>query len=281
MFPPDSLRFFQLQVPAGFTLNSLVYGRMLPTFYDVDADGDADLLLGTLSITAGVGSNAVRVFENRGGALATAFLYNPALLGELPGGQSTAAAVVADLNGDGQSELLVGSDDGELRLWAGLPAAPVATPAQANLVRNGLTGTYGPAGLSTRPVLTAGDLDGDGRAEVLVGSGGGGVQLLRSQPTGSTGLPTPLAARASQLRVYPNPAAGTCTVELASAEGPAPDPLASLSLHDALGRRVWTGTATGARRVVSLAGVAPGVYVLTATTAAGRRFTRRLSVVAP
>ncbi|MBC7447937.1 MAG: VCBS repeat-containing protein [Hymenobacteraceae bacterium] len=280
VFPPDSLKFLRLQVPAGTSLDEIVWERMLPLFHDLDGDGDRDLLIGTAQAAGG----AVQFFENRGGPLATAFRYNPAWLGNLPGDVSNPAPAVADIDGDGQPELLVGADDGELRAWPGVlaaPGGPVGAAGQGRLVCNGLTRTYGRAGLGTRLVLAAGDLDADGRAEILVGTAGGGIRLLRGQPDGLTGLANDATGhRGSALNVFPNPAASNCTVELLGPGG-STEKLLTLTLRDALGRCVWQAPAQGSKQTVALAEIAPGLYVLTATTTVGRIFAHRLSVVAP
>ncbi len=284
VYPVDSLKVFQLQVPVGTTVDGLMLDRMIPTFADIDADGDPDLLIGSPKVVGGVLVGSVRVFENTGGPLRTAFLYNPALLGVLPGASTGPAPAVADLDGDGDRELFAVADDGEVRVWPDVLAAPGAggsTSVRFNLVRNGLTGVFGASNLGNRLVVTTGDLDGDGAAEVLVGSGSGGVRLLRHQPNGTTGL-TAAAPERARLGVYPNPASGSCTVELPIAPGSPAGMLVSITLRDALGRPVWQAPATTeSRQLVPLTGLAPGIYLLTATTATGRAYTQRLSIAAP
>ena len=281
MFPPANLTALPLTGPFD--------DRMVPCFQDVDGDGDRDILVGTREIVGFTEAGALRLFVNQGGppGAVPAFTYAATRYGRLPFVSGTLAPAVADLDGDGQPELLTATDDGELRVWPGVLQAtttPISTLAEASLVRNALTNYYGPAGLGFRLALTTGDLDADGRAEVLVGTAGGGVRLLRSQPTGFTGLAELLAA-ADGPHVFPNPAAGTCVVELpataGSRAGGAADALATVTLRDALGCRVWQSPATGLRLVVPLAGLAPGIYGLTITTATGRTFGRRLSVAAP
>ncbi|MBC7449106.1 MAG: T9SS type A sorting domain-containing protein, partial [Hymenobacteraceae bacterium] len=82
--------------------------------------------------------------------------------------------------------------------------------------------------------------------------------------------------------LYPNPAADACTVELPPSDASTPaDALATVTLRDALGRRVWQTRATGRQQQVPLIGRAPGLYVLTIITTAGRIYAQRLSVINP
>lgn len=111
-------------------------------------------------------------------------------------------------------------------------------------------------------MLTAGDLDADGHDEIIVGTAGGGLRLLRAPPTG-LGLAADAAGPdGATLDVFPNPATTACAVALHPTDG-RPDQLAALTLRDALGRVVRHGPASGQRHTVELAGLAPGLYVLT------------------
>ena len=81
------------------------------------------------------------------------------------------------------------------------------------------------------------------------------------------------ALTAAEVLLYPNPAHGAATLRLPTTP-PAP---CTLTLHDALGRRVWQGQASGSATDIPLAGLAPGVYALQIGSAAGT-VTRRLVV---
>ena len=135
---------------------------------DVDDDGYADILIGQdrydttqsdagrvllfLGSSMGPGASPASIFE---GASASANL-----------GASVATA--GDVNGDGHADVIVGSPgwsssqgraDVYLGSASGLAAAPVWTGTLP-----GFTATYG------RSVATAGDVDGDGFDEVIVGA---------------------------------------------------------------------------------------------------------------
>jgi hypothetical protein len=77
--------------------------------------------------------------------------------------------VLVDLDGDGVQELVIGNEEGDVLLWRRVPGEALAfTQAEGPLARRG--------DLLAAPTL--GDLDGDGRPEMLVGGAGGGVRLF-------------------------------------------------------------------------------------------------------
>ncbi len=238
--------------------------RMVPLFTDVDGDGRRDLILSV--------GRALYYFRHQGGAPDTAFVIQDRNFGRLQGLlPSGVTATVADFDADGRPEILTADDDGELRVWPQLLQTPtVGTPAQERLLRDPLTTRFGAADLGQRLMPTAGDLDGDGYAELLVGTLGGGVRLLRHRSDGVSGLSVNLMAPAA-LDVFPNPATTELTVTFA-----VPGPV-SVVLRDALGRAVRTASGAGPVRV-SVAGLAPGLYVVQTSGTGGRTASRRVVV---
>ncbi|GAB3874342.1 hypothetical protein GCM10028824_27440 [Hymenobacter segetis] len=93
--------------------------------------------------------------------------------------------------------------------------------------------------------------------------------------TDATGLATATAAPLAGLRVAPNPAHGTATVQLPAGLGAG---TATLSVLDALGRAVCPAIVpTTALAVLDLAGLAPGLYAVR-VQAGGHTATHRLMV---
>ncbi len=286
----DPLKYFLNTAPAGqlavfpndtlsvrtFRFNQTHGNRDLPVFHDADGDGDRDILLGSMNNTP---AGTISFIENRGGSPDTAFRLNTTLFGTLPGFLQQPAPAVLDLDGNGQPELITATDDGEIRIWPDALARPTAPlTGYGNLVRNNLTNVFGAGRLGTRPVLTTGDLDADGRAEILVGTGGGGIRLLRSQPNGITGLRTPTAAQNSTLSVWPNPATTQLQVRAISSSNPHLH-LARLTLLDLLGRPVLqTSPASSAETTLDISAVPNGVYLLRANFNNGTTAQRRVVV---
>ena len=218
---------------------------------DLDGDGDLDLV-------TGASNGRVRVYRNGGGAAEPQFetesngtptasdlAYAQAIGVPDDVGEDSAPAL-ADLDGDGDLDLLVGTAPGQILAFqnVGTAAAPQFQPSAAI-----------PAGRRrTTPAL--GDLTGDGRPELLAGTDAGGFLFWRAAGDATWTEPAPADLG---LRIVPNPSTGAVTFR---ADGVG---RASLVVFDAQGRRVaqvplrdgtaaWDGRSNGQR-------AAPGVYL--------------------
>lgn len=159
--------------------------HMVPAFGDLDGDGDADLVLGTWR-------DAVAYYRNDGSAGAPRFVLADSALVKLTRG-SYATPSLADLDGDGDLDLLAGESSGTLNLWrnTGTPAAP-----RFELVSDELGGIS--AGRRSAPA--AGDVDGDGDVDIVVGGESGTTLYLND---GSAGEPAFVAAPGARFDLAP------------------------------------------------------------------------------
>jgi hypothetical protein len=137
------------------------FGGVRVAVGDVNGDGHKDLI----AAAGPSGGPVVKVFDGTTGAvLSTFFAYAPTFTG----GVNVAAA---DLNGDGKAEVITGAGGG------GGPMVHVF---------NGLTGVEKAAFFAYDPSVrggvrvAAGDLDGDGKAEIVTGPGFGGGPNVRA-----------------------------------------------------------------------------------------------------
>ena len=148
--------------------------RATPSFADLDGDGDLDALVGEAD------GNVV-FFANTGTASAPAFAApatNPFGLADVGAG---AAPSLADLDGDGDLDALVGEADGNVVFFANTGTA--SAPAFALPVTN----PFGLADVGAVSFPAFADLDGDGDLDALVGELTGAMLFFAN--TGSPAAP--------------------------------------------------------------------------------------------
>jgi len=134
-----------------------------PTLGDIDGDGDLDLFVGESSGT-------LNYFENVGSPSAPAFsLVDDEFEGFDVGRRSL--PVLYDLDGDGDLDLVVGSESDGIRVYRN-----VGTPTEPTFVDDGRLEVpdFGFA------APTFGDVDGDGDDDLLLGGGRGGLWLFEN-----------------------------------------------------------------------------------------------------
>jgi Ca2+-binding RTX toxin-like protein/uncharacterized protein (DUF2141 family) len=175
-----------LSGPTGFTartgaanpLNGVDVGNYsAPTFADLDGDGDLDALVGETFGT-------VRYLENTGTASAPVFTARAGIANPFNGivVGINATPTLADLDGDGDLDAVVGEEFGALRYFenTGTAAAPVFSEG---------TGTANPfngvdVGYYSAPTFA--DLDGDGDLDAVVGERAGILNYLENTGTASS-----------------------------------------------------------------------------------------------
>jgi hypothetical protein len=141
----------------------MLFNRDFPCFYDLDRDGDEDILVGR-------GRGALAYYENKGNQQKADYQ----LVTDSLGGIKTNAfrrdltVQLVDINQDGQLDLLTGDSSGKLRVYL-------------NFVNNWQTTVYQPDysslyhfGSSVFP--TSADINGDKLPDLMIGSNAGGLQ---------------------------------------------------------------------------------------------------------
>jgi hypothetical protein len=136
----------------------------VPAFGDLDGDGDLDLVVGEAS-------GELNYFRNDGTPREPHFvLETESWLGIDVGRRSFPA--LADMDGDGDLDLIIGSDGGGVTLYRN-----VGTPQRARFERDDSFKL--PLQQFSAPAFV--DLDGDGDLDVLAGSIGGGVLYFENR----------------------------------------------------------------------------------------------------
>src|SRR5581483_11420783 len=128
---------------------------------DVNGDGVADIITG-----AGQGGGPqVKVFSGKDGSLIETFM---AFAPNFAGGVRVAAG---DVDGDGHADIITAAGPG------GAPQVKVFSGANGSLLRSFLAYDTGFTG---GVFVAAGDVNGDGKADVITGAGAGGAPLVEA-----------------------------------------------------------------------------------------------------
>ena len=183
-----------LTSPSGTNGFSSEFGYGLSTQGDWNGDGYKDVLIG--DSTYG-GTGAAWIYPGSPSGLSSVPVWHA--LGEAASccGYGLAVAFVGDVNGDGFSDVLVGNPyfnnyQGKVYLYLGSATGASTEPAWT------YTGDQALAGLGV-PIAGAGDVNGDGHADVIVGErgwvnpkrkdGGGKAMVFLGSTAGLAGQP--------------------------------------------------------------------------------------------
>jgi hypothetical protein len=148
--------------PADSALVTITRGsNTVPALGDLDGDGDQDLLVGE-------SSGWLNYYRNAGDAQVPRFELVSDEFERIRAGRRSAPAL-ADLDGDGDLDLLVGSESDGVALFRNEGSRTLA-----RLVQDSTFSVEAPV----LAAPAAGDLDGDGDSDLVLGGAGGGMIYL-------------------------------------------------------------------------------------------------------
>jgi hypothetical protein len=145
------------------------FGYSVASAGDVNGDGYADLVVGAYAVSSYTG----RAYVYLGSA--TGLVAPPAVTLTGPGGNlddfGSSVASAGDVNGDGYADLVVGADGasggmGSAYVYLGSATGVAAAPTATLTNPDGMSDSFGDS------VASAGDVNGDGYADVIVGAYG-------------------------------------------------------------------------------------------------------------
>jgi hypothetical protein len=170
--PVRAAEAFFVDALAPLGLTPLAGGRSVPGFTDIDGDGDLDALFG------GFDGDLV-FFRNTGSATAPAFAAAQTNPFGLADADFDSHPTFADLDDDGDIDLLVGNEVGDTLFFRNTGSATAPAFATAS------TNPFGLADVGSECAPALGDFDGDGDLDLLVGEVGGNLLLIENTGTAS------------------------------------------------------------------------------------------------
>ncbi len=255
--------------PANFVLNEpnfkgIDVGQSAsPQLVDVNRDGKLDLLIGEKSGT-------LNYFENLGTQSNPDFDATPT--NNFFGGIDVMIACCTGFStpfltedSEGNYILLVGSEKGYLYQYTNIDGN-----LDGNFER---TDSLFLQGINIS--ISGGDLDNDGKLEVVYGECAGGVGILKQDSPTVVGLSEP-SANSLDVAIYPNPSHGKIFIDFSGSNFLMN---ASLEIFDTLGKRISVQTVNTTRRIIlDLSRTPSGLYFCRLTTKNGDSFVKRLII---
>ena len=229
-----------------------------PFFYDLDNDGDLDLLLGKR-----LGS--LSLFINQGN-----FSFGEEVT-EFAGISTNFQGLnlwphIADLNSDGQDELITINSSGLLSVYTGAVDENFIANDPIQSVLNLNNETFS-TNFGRQNSITSGDLFATGKPALIIGSSKGGLYFLENNSTGAGGSGTEI-----QIAMSPNPTSDEISV-LTNVNGFA-------EIYTVLGQRKFLNIPiqSGQQKILDLRGLSIGVYILRIVSTENESATKKILV---
>lgn len=223
----------------------------ITSFVDLDDDGDMDLMVGEYG-------GVMQYFKNNGTPTAPQFAAPQQNPFGLTSTVDLAAPTFADLDVDGDLDMLVGEYYGNMQYFenTGTATSPQFAAPQQN--------PFGLLEVIDAAFPAFADLDGDGDMDLLVGEYGGSMQYF----TNTTSVGTQELEADIQLRIFPNPTSDVLFLQT-------DHPFEMVEVFDAAGKLI--SRQQGTVNKIQVNNWATGTYILKLTDAQGQFVSRRFN----
>ncbi len=226
----------------------------MPCIYDLNKDGKPDLIIGYML-------GRLYYYENTGAPGEMKLEYRTDTLGgvQVNDFYGKSAPFIGRMDNAGKDYLVVGSDRGNIYRYDGFENG-----VDTGVFRQ-MDDSYSSIVAGLHTAVAIGDLDHDGKYEMIIGNEFGGVTLYKQALLVDTTLQPPpivipsVTAEEGALLLYPNPATGRLFVGIDRGKIPAG---AEMMITNTMGQQVWAGTGTGEAIdiEVDVAHLSSGVY---------------------
>ncbi len=265
--PNWTLTQLMLKSSAGDTID--VGYSSTPYVYDMNKDGKPDLLIGNQS-------GRLAYYENNSTGGVPSLTFVTAQLGNVKADSTNTFSAysnfwIGKMDVTNTEYLLTGNSVGHIVQYTGFQNGNVTTPYKL------ITENYSGIIAGRRSTITAGDIDNDGKTEMIIGNSLGGLYLYKQGPV--VGIEETVTAAAVGCSLYPNPAHGEVVVKWESGFAVGETPL-QVSVYNALGQlsRQKAGIGRSGAMVVDIAGLPSGIYTCR-ISAGAKTATLKLTVI--
>ncbi len=251
-----------------------------PTLADIDKDGKPDMLIGN-------SQNQIAYYRNitteAGKPLFE--LVNEEYLVIPVTGENQLAPCLADIDQNGTPDLLVGSSSGNIYTFANITDTTKTFTSQTNIFYNHTSKAFGAHTLGQHTTIAVGNLDQDGKPDLLIGTVRGGLYFMGSK---NNGQEIPLSvqpvfspdAEPASLVIYPNPAQQHITLKWSNIQ---PQQMQAV-ITDISGKQLWnTGFYAGAnasQQQIQLPVLANGLYFVRISGSKGQVYSTQKLFIA-
>lgn len=238
-------------------------GNTTPTLGDLDGDGDLDVLVGEATGT-------LNLFRNIGSRTEPAFVLETEAFGAIDVGRRS-APLLYDLDGDLDLDLIIGSDQDGIQTYLNVGGVEMPRFEATEFFNLPVVRRMSPS---------MGDVNGDGQADLFVGTLEGGVLYFEREGVDTTVDVYLRPTTDNAISLYPNPAKNLTTL-VVRAFG---NRYIKVVLFDLLGRPIITlfkgvQTEDAFSMDLDLAPYPAGTYLIRAELRSGETVTRMLQHV--